>query len=156
VRTPFIVGAGGSLGTRYQSRRGRPAAVPNHVDVAPTTLGLCGLDVPDWMQGYDYSGLVRKDRTCKDAPDSAYLQCVNPTGHTDSVDRAWRGVVTTDSWKYVCFERLPWLLFNLNDDPYEQVNLAHNTKYRAERRRLHERLKQWVADTKDKFALPEV
>ncbi len=30
----------------------------------------------------------------------------------------------------------PWLVFNLNDDPYEQSNLAHNTKFRAERRRL--------------------
>jgi arylsulfatase A-like enzyme len=130
--------------------------VINHVDIAPTTLGLCGLGKPDWMDGYDYSGLVRKDRECTNIPDSAYLQCVVPTGHGDSVDRKWRGVQTTDNWKYICLEHQPWLMFNLDDDPYELVNLAHNTKFRAERKRLNERLKQWVADTKDEFAMPEV
>ncbi len=156
VRVPCIVSATGSLGTRYACRRGRPMVPVNHVDFAPTTLGLCGLEPPAWMQGFDYSGLVRKDRGCSNAPDSAYLQCVTPTGHGDSVDRAWRGVVTEDNWKYVCLEHQPWLLFNLNDDPYEQVNLAHNTRFKSERRRLHERLRQWVADTQDEFALPQL
>ena len=50
----------------------------------------------------------------------------------------------------------PWLVFNLNDDPYEQSNLAHNTEFRAERRRLHDRLNAWIADTGDSFALGEV
>ncbi|MBD3240625.1 MAG: sulfatase-like hydrolase/transferase [Chitinivibrionales bacterium] len=153
---PFIVGGSGSLNTRYHSRRGRPPAVINHVDIAPTSLGLAGIDAPEWMQGYDYSGLVRTDRECAAMPDSAYVQCTVPTGHGDSVDRAWRGVVTADNWKYICLEHQPWLLFNLHEDPHEQVNLAHNTKYRAERRRLHQRLAQWVADTSDTFALPDV
>lgn len=38
-------------------------------------------------------------------------------------------------------------MFNLNDDPYEQVNKAHNNKFRAERQKLIARLKQWVSDT---------
>jgi phage protein U len=70
------------------------------------------------------------------------------------VDRPWRGVITADGWKYVALEGQPWLLFNLNEDPYEQANHAHNTRYAAERRRLNERLRQWVADTGDTFALP--
>ncbi len=49
---------------------------------------------------------------------------------------------------------MPWLLFNLNDDPYELSNLAHNSRYRMERKRLLERLRQWAADTGDRFALP--
>jgi hypothetical protein len=31
-------------------------------------------------------------------------------------------------------------MFNLNEDPYELVNLAHNNKFRAERQKLIARL----------------
>jgi len=75
--------------------------------------------------------------------------------HGDSVDRPWRAVVTRDRWKYVCLEGQPWLLFDLNEDPYELANLAHNTAFRSHRRRLHDHLAAWIADTQDTFELPE-
>jgi hypothetical protein len=46
-------------------------------------------------------------------------------------------------------------MFHLAEDPYEQVNMAHNSKYKAERAKLIRRLKDWVGDTKDKFPVPE-
>jgi arylsulfatase A-like enzyme len=106
------------------------------------------------MEGTDYSGYRLRGKTVAHEPDSAYLQCVIPTGHGDSVDRAWRGVVTRDGWKYVALEDHPWLLFNLNEDPYEQANLALNPRFAAERRRLQARLAAWINDTGDTFALP--
>jgi arylsulfatase A-like enzyme len=129
----------------------------NHVDISATTLGLCNIPRPDWMRGTDYSHYRtgRRGRPAVAEPDSAYLQSVIPTGHGDSVDKPWRGLVTKDGWKYVCFENISWMLYNLNEDPYEQVNLAHNSRYRAPRAKLLSRLKQWVADTGDKFPLPE-
>ena len=153
IRVPFIIGGGLS---RYPHLNQRTSAPLNHVDVAPTTLGLCGIEKPAWMVGTDYSGYRLRGRAPVSEPDSAYLQLVVPTGHGDSVDRAWRGVVTRDRWKYVALEHQPWLLFNLNDDPYEQVNLAHNSRFAAERRRLHTRLQAWIHDTGDQFALPEI
>jgi hypothetical protein len=48
------------------------------------------------------------------------------------------------------------MLFNLNEDPYEQANLALNTAFGAERRRLQDRLAAWIADTGDEFPLPEI
>ena len=107
------------------------------------------------MQGKDYSGRRLQQRPDTSEPDSAYLQIVVPTGHGDSINKPYRGVVTADGWKYVAFEGTSWLLYNLNEDPYEQINLAHNNRYRAERKRLIERVRQWVADAGDKFALPE-
>ena len=77
-----------------------------------------------------------------------------PTGHGDSINKPYRGVVTRDGWKYAAFDNNSWLMFNLNEDPHEQRNLAHNNRYRAERRKLIERLRQWVNDTGDKFNLP--
>jgi arylsulfatase A-like enzyme len=152
VRVPFIMGG---LQSRYDYRTGRPNLLVNHVDIAPTSLGLCGIDKPGWMVGHDYSDHRLKSGEMQPDPDSAYLQLCNPTRHGNSTDRPWRGVVTRDGWKYVCLEGQPWLMFNLNEDPYEQANLAHNTVFGAQRRKLHERLKQWIAETGDTFALPE-
>jgi hypothetical protein len=72
--------------------------------------------------------------------------------HADSVDKPWRGLVTRDGWKYTCFAGVSWFMFNLNEGPYEQANLAHNVRYRAERQRLLKRLRQWVNDTGDRLA----
>lgn len=153
MRVPFIISG---PPTRYGHGGGRTPLPINHVDIAPTSLGLCGLDAPDWMVGHDYSHLYRLDRPRQTLPDSAFLQLVIPTGHSHSVDRPWRGVVTADNWKYIVLENQPWLLFNLNEDPYEQANLAHNTRFKVERKRLHDRLAQWIADTGDSFALPRL
>jgi arylsulfatase A-like enzyme len=153
VRVPFIVGGG----RRYEMKAGTRVDAPlNHVDVGPTSLGLCGIEVPDWMPGTDYSHHRLRKMPTGSEPDSAYLQLVVPTGHGDSIDRPWRGIVTRDGWKYVALEGQPWLLHNLNEDPYELANWAFNTRYRSERRRLHERLAQWVDETGDVFALPEL
>ncbi|MEX1016107.1 MAG: sulfatase [Phycisphaeraceae bacterium] len=153
VRVPFILGGP----AQYRTKAGRRSPLlVNHVDIAPTSLGLAGIPVPDWMAGYDYSGHRLLGPVPDDTPDSAYLQLVEPTGHGHSTDRPWRGVVTTDGWKYVCLEHQPWLMFNLNEDPYEQVNLAHNAAFRNQRQRLHDRLAQWIADTDDTFALPKL
>ena|SRR5689334_19506302 len=88
-------------------------------------------------------------------PDSVYLQNVIPTGHPDSINTPYRGLVTREGWKYVCFENRSWLLFNLNEDPYEGASLAQNNEYRRERQKAIVGLKQWVADTGDKFSIPE-
>lgn len=153
IRIPFIVGG---FRSRYVHKGGGVSAPINHVDIAPTTLGLCGIKAPEWMEGFDYSGYRLKGKDVSNAPDSAYIQSVIPTGHGNSVDRPWRGVVTTDGWKYVALEHQPWLLFNLNEDPYEQVNLAHNSIYGGKRKQLNDRVRKWIADTGDAFAMPEL
>lgn len=127
----------------------------NHVDFAPTSLGLCGRSVPEWMEGTDYSWIriAGKERPQKEMT-SAYLQSVIPTRHFDSVDKPFRGVVTEDGWKYVCLEHCEWMLFHVAEDPYELVNYAHEQLYLAKRRELYDLLKNWVEKTGDSFALP--
>ncbi|MBZ2184584.1 MAG: sulfatase [Bryobacter sp.] len=152
IRVPMILGGEQPV---YEGRATGRFPVPlNHVDIAPTTLGLCGIEKPAFMRGFDYSGYRLTRRKRGGEPDSAYLQSVVPTGHNHSINKAWRGLVTRDGWKYACFENTSWLLFNLNEDPYEQMNLAHNNAYRAERSKLITRLRAWAADTGDRFAIP--
>lgn len=89
-------------------------------------------------------------------PDSLYLQSVIPTHHWDSINKSWRGLITRDGYKYVCFENMDWMLFDLKNDPYEQQNLAHNDHFRELRERLNARLRQWVVETGDEFSLPSI
>jgi arylsulfatase A-like enzyme len=154
IRIPLLIGGAQPQGYGGYGAGRFPAPV-HPVDIAPTTLGLCGLGKPQWMEGTDYSHYRVRKRGGASEPDSAYLQSVVPTRHPDSVDKPTRGLVTRDGWKYVCFEGVSFLMFNLNEDPFEQVNVAHNTRYRAERRKLTDRLQQWVNDTGDKFQVPD-
>lgn len=153
IRTPFVITGGMPRYAPYKV--GRPAVCSNHVDIAPTTLGLCGIKKPEWMVGSDLSHYRLTKPAAGPEIDSVYLQNVVPTGHPESINTAYRGVVTKDGWKYACFENRSFVMFNLNDDPYEEANFAQNNRYRPERKKLIARLKQWSADTGDTFAIPD-
>ncbi len=153
IRVPFMIGGGQPMG--YDGMRaGRAPSLINHVDIAPTTLGLCGIETPNWMEGFDYShrrtGINAKERMAAE-PDSAYLQLI---GDRES-GYAWRSVVTRDGWKYACVQNGEWLLFNLNDDPYEQNNLAFNAAFKKRRGEMKALLKDWIKKSGDDFAVPE-
>lgn len=156
LRIPFIISGTGALGSRYNTpSMMRCPELVNHVDIAPTSLGLCGIEKPSWMRGFDYSGFARRQGNCKEIPpDSAYLQCVLPSDNCGGI-RPWRGIVTRDKWKYVCLAHQPWLMFNLDDDPYEQANLVFTKAHKARRIQLHETLRRWIVDLGDSFLLPE-
>ena len=148
IRIPMVIAAG--------HRRVGQLAVDhpiNHVDIAPTTLGFCGIEKPADMRGFDYSPLWRQ-RDLEDAPDSAFVQECGPFGKIHP--NGWRAIVTRDGWKYAGTPAGPWLLFNVKDDPYEMTNLVFVSHYFEKRRELHGRLREWIAATDDDFDLPEL
>ena len=51
-------------------------------------------------------------------------------------------------------EGAEWLLFNLQEDPYEQVNLVNYRAYLRKCKELNERLREWIEKTGDRFELP--
>ena len=79
LRIPFVIGGASHYAGVTRARVDYPI---NHVDIAPTTLGLCGIRPPEWMQGTDYSA-ARLGGTVQNAPDSAYIQknVETPTGY---------------------------------------------------------------------------
>lgn len=145
IRIPFFIT--GDLHTRT----GRIDAPLNVVDIAPTTLGLLGLAVPERMRGFDFSAYLdpQSPPTLPNQPESAFLQHCVRKRHPHTFDREWRGVVTRDGWKYVCVPGMPFLLHNLNDDPYELNNLAFKAAFAPQRRRLHALLSDWMQRTGD-------
>jgi arylsulfatase A-like enzyme len=160
VRIPCIIGGLHNAG--LSRARHVTDAVINHVDLAPTTLGLCGIEPPASMVGHDYSRhvlpqdhpLFRDWPNADEEPDSAYLQQIPAKRHAHTVNKPWRAVVTRDGWKYAVQEGHDWLMHHVHDDPYEQANLAHDTAFAEPRRRLHRRLSQWIEQTGDRFAMP--
>ncbi len=150
IRIPFIVR---SAGERLRPETDVPL---NHVDIAPTTLGLCGIEVPAWMEGTDFSYDVVPGRPEPDAvPNSAFLQHSHRK-RFDCLNRVWRGIRTRDGWKYICLEGQPIMMFNLNEDPYEMANLAFLDDYNDERAALQAELARWLRVTGDDFPLPEL
>ncbi len=127
IRVPGIL--------RYPARvkPGRTTdALLTHVDLAPTLLALCGLPVPDDMQGTDLSGAGARRRRIegRTRPSSRSSSRSPGTGRPNP----WRGV-RTDRFMYARTEAGPWVLYDLKDDPYELKNLADDPAHaRLERR----------------------
>ena len=161
IRVPFIVHrAGGD----YNMRVGGSGAPLNHVDIAPTSLGLCGIDAPEGMAGYDYSAHCirpdapeyRGDPRPETEPRSAYLQQIPPKLHRHTTSQPWRGVVTRDGWKYACTPGSEWMLFDTATDPCEQANYVFDAAFQEQKERCHGLLADWIASTGDRFPLPDV
>lgn len=148
IRIPFVIGGGYLEGVS----QGVFDYVLNHVDISATSLGLCGLDVPKAMEGFNYAPWLLESGSCEvDVPESAFMQYCRPSLYGHCVHQPWRGIVTRDGWKYACFEDQDWMLFNLNDDPFEFVNLANYRISRKQRDPLRDMLREWIARTGDSF-----
>ena len=98
----------------------RSDALLTHVDLCPTLLSLCQIAVPGHIQGADLSNVVLGKQVS--GPESAYFQIFGPY-RAGGVAGAWRGVVTA-RYMYARWESEPWLLYDLENDPYELKNLA--------------------------------
>ncbi len=118
-----------------------------HVDFAPTLLGLAGVPVPPNMQGTDLSGIVTGARI--QAPDSAFFQIFGPY-KGDATEDAWRGV-RTHRHKYARFENKPWVLYDLEKDPYEMRNMVDDPGSQALRKELEQKLAAWMRRTGDSW-----
>jgi len=100
------------------------------MDLFPTTCALCGIPVPEDLDGIDQSGvfesLTAADAPRVFAPSSFYAYGTRINANTcpdDAPQRAMR-LVRTKDWKYVEVERGSKRLFNLQRDPDENNNLA--------------------------------
>ena len=126
IRVPGII--------RYP-RRIKPGQVRDtiftHVDMAPTILGFCGLDVPPDMQGRDLSKTLAGESDAE--PVAAYLQNYMP--YRQSKLGPWRGV-RTKRYTYARMNGKPWVLFDVQEDPYELNNLVDKREHAALQARM--------------------
>lgn len=153
IRIPFIIGGGAA-----RQAAGRVTdSILNSVDILPTTLGLAGLAPAAPTPGFDFSGYATSDSdpdSLPGEPESALCQHLVRKLQRNGMDCTWRGVVTRDGWKYFCTEHASIGMFNLNIDPYEQMNLVYDHGHREKRAELIELLRSWLADVGDSYPLP--
>jgi len=144
IRVPGIVRCPGLVPAGQKSD-----ALFSQVDFAPTLLGMCGLPVPTQMQGTDQSGLVTGKQT--KGPDAAYFQIFGPYAPSN-VKAGWRGI-RTERYMYARWQEGPWLLYDLQTDPYEQKNLVADPASAAVMKDLDRRLTEWMGRVGDSWDL---
>ncbi|WP_203321820.1 sulfatase family protein [Pseudoxanthomonas beigongshangi] len=97
-----------------------------NIDVAPTLLDLAGVAPPAWMHGRSWKPLL-EERHTEWRQDFLYEWYEYPAVHCA---RKHRGV-RTGRWKLIHFWEQPeeWALYDLREDPDEQVNLIDHSEH---------------------------
>ncbi len=118
------------------------------VDVMPTLLSFCEIDIPANVQGVNYAptmmGLSDAER------DAAFLFNVAIGTNGSHVD--WRGIRTKD-WIYAYHNTGDWVMYDLNTDPYQLNNLVDNPAFAAQKATLKTQLDAMRTDLGDTMPL---
>lgn len=117
-QVPFLIRWPGKI--RPGSTLGMPFGAP---DIYPTLCGLVGIDCPPGLDGVDCSAaLLGGER----AQESVYLAMQ----HGYVPWPGWRGI-RTERYNYARTEEGPWILFDLEDDPFEERNMVGRDERRV-------------------------
>ena len=141
IRVPGIVRHPGAPAGRETD------ALFSHVDIAPTLLSLCGLPVPPEMQGASLAPVVLGQ--AESGPSAAYFQIFGPF-IAGGVERGWRGL-RTDRFMYARTKDAPWLLYDLEADPYELENLVAAPEAAPTLAELDAELARWMERAGDSW-----
>ncbi|MGD0090561.1 MAG: sulfatase-like hydrolase/transferase [Planctomycetota bacterium] len=132
-------------------KEGRAVATPfGTADILPTLLGLCGIEIPKTAEGSDFSAHLRGGPAPGDG--AALIACYAPFGEWPKArgGREYRGV-RTQRYTYVRALAGSWLLFDNEQDPYQQKNLCGDAKYAAAQEELEGALQRKLRQTHDDF-----
>jgi arylsulfatase A-like enzyme len=151
VCVPFLVHYPAGLG-----REGKriPAAIGTE-DIMPTILGLCGIEIPKSVQGRSFAQHLFGG---KDPSDGASLVlCPAPFGQWTRAmgGREYRAVRTV-RYTYAKDLKGPWLLFDLEKDPYQQTNLVNQPESAVVQAELETILQRKLKEAGDEFLPADV
>lgn len=139
IRTPVLLKWPG------HTRAGRYEDLASTVDLAPTLLRACGVEVPRVMQGLSLldvaAGKGKLDRTAVFG--EIYTHTASKLGEPGlDVTHRW---VRQGEWKLILHlrEKKEAEIFNLAEDPRERMNLAGKQPGRV--KELRGRIEEWVA-----------
>jgi arylsulfatase A-like enzyme len=124
IRVPMIFYVPKALGGASR----RLDAMINFVDFMPTLLGLTSIELPDCVEGIDYSKYIKGGKNPGDTV--TLISCVQPFGEWNRRrgGREYRGLRSL-RYTYVKDLNGPWLFFDNKKDPYQMDNLIGNKEY---------------------------
>lgn len=143
VEVPLLIHLPGQTESR------RLAGNFSQIDLLPTLLDLMGVAVPSGLSGSSRADALRGGEL---PPEDIFLfwHPQKPGQPERLKGQSWRGIVTPDGWKYaVSPQEEIGLLFNLQDDPWEQRNRFCDPELASVRQTLHERLTAWMRKQDD-------
>jgi arylsulfatase A-like enzyme len=143
VRVPCLLrGLEGAVGLA------REVSVPfGAPDIMPTLLGLCGVPIPETVEGLDFSPHLAG----REAPptDAQLIACYHAFGEY------WEGPnyrgIRTRRHTYVRDLNGPWLLYDNQADPYQQDNLLGKAEHAPLQAELDAKLNTLLAAQGDEF-----
>jgi len=147
VRVPFLIRYPGLPGWQP----GRSDALIDAPDVMPTLLGLCGIPIPESVEGLDFSDHVRGGPDPSDG--AALLMCPHPFGQWTRKRhnaKEYRGL-RTKRYTYARTLDGPWLLYDNERDPHQFENLIARKEYAGVRADLDNRLRSRLDRMGDQF-----
>jgi arylsulfatase A-like enzyme len=122
----------------------------NTPDIMPTLLGLSGIEIPETVEGTDYSKVLTGEKQAENK--AVLIQCPVPFHQWNykKGGREYRGVRTA-RFTYVRDLKGPWLLYDKNIDPFQMNNLIGVDEYIFIQSDLEQQLQQLLEQTNDKF-----
>jgi arylsulfatase A-like enzyme len=122
----------------------------NTPDIMPTLLGLSGIEIPETVEGTDYSNVLTGEKQAENK--AVLIQCPVPFHQWNykKGGREYRGVRTA-RFTYVRDLKGPWLLYDKNLDPFQMNNLIGVDEYIFIQSDLEQQLQQLLEQTNDKF-----
>ena len=122
----------------------------NTPDIMPTLLGLSGIDIPNTVEGTDYSKVILGEDEAQN--EAVLIQCPVPFHQWNygRGGREYRGV-RTKRYTYVRDLNGPWLLYDNKTDPFQMNNLIGFDEYIFIQADLEKQLQALLQKTNDEF-----
>lgn len=125
---------------------GRIEQLVSLIDIPPTLLDACGMEVPEEMEGRSILPLLRGETD--DWPSTVFFQISEDIVGRGIRTRRWKYAVTApeaDPCDESAAERYEEaFLYDLKSDPHELVNLVGLPSHEELRKRLRELLLSWI------------
>ena len=118
------------------------------VDIMPTLLAMCGLEIPDSVEGDDLSVCIRDQVELEDHV--ALYMSVSPFNLTSYLDPAYRAI-RTSRYTFVWTTEDVYYLFDDVEDPYQLKNLADTPEVADIQKEFEQELSQQLEKIGDPF-----
>lgn len=121
-----------------------------NIDIMPTILDLLTIEIPQQCDGYslkpfiDGSPIPQWREAVHWEHDYREIDTATPeTRFGINLDECSLAVIRDKEFKYVHFNQLPALLFDLKNDPAELTNLANDSKYLGKTLEYAQKMLNW-------------
>lgn len=147
MQVPFMV----RYPKRFKAGRTISSLIDVGVDSMPTLLELCGIEIPDEVQGISFLPLLdEKSASTREAVMYEIIKQLNGGG--GFMPNPERGI-RTHKWLYVRKKDQRKYLFDLENDPGEMINLVNDDNYAEVMKELDRKIEEHMQETADDWEI---